>query len=87
MDTPAHGGGGGETTTYYLLLLAVGGKALGQQGAVLQQHFGDGLSKHKQGTSETKNRKSKYFRTNNVSANIDGGRNTIPQVIPAPGGL
>lgn len=35
-----------STGTHYLLLLTVGGEALGQQGAVLQQHLGDGLPKH-----------------------------------------
>lgn len=35
-----------HSSTHYLLLLAVGGEALGQQGTVLQQHFGDRLQKH-----------------------------------------
>lgn len=34
-----------HSSTHYLLLLTVGGKALGQQGTVLQQHFGDRLWK------------------------------------------
>lgn len=32
-----------RSSTHYLLLLAVGGEALGQQGTVLQQYFGDRL--------------------------------------------
>lgn len=32
-----------RSSTHYLLLLAVGREALGQQGTVLQQDFGDGL--------------------------------------------
>ena len=41
-----------KAATHDLLLLTVGGEALGQQGAVLQQHFGDRL----QGTHQTHTR-------------------------------
>lgn len=34
-----------RSSTHYLLLLTVGGKALGQQSRVLQEHFGDRLWK------------------------------------------
>ena len=34
-----------HSSTHYLLLFTVGGKALGQQGTILQQHFGDRLWK------------------------------------------
>lgn len=38
-------GGGGVGGPHRLFLLAVGWEALGQDGAVLQQNFGDGLWK------------------------------------------